>query len=223
MTFSIVGRDPATGALGMAVTSSSPSVGARCIHLRSGVGAVASQNVTDPRLGPAILDQLEQGSGAERALETVLTDYPTKDYRQLTVVDSNGSVAHHSGAGTLGTHKVVVGNQVVAAGNLLSSESVPSTMVEAFTAADGQLEERLLAGLAAGEQSGGEEGEIRSAGLAVVHDVGWRVTDIRVDEGDQPIDELGRILEIWMPQRDDYITRGMNPDAAPSYGVPGDE
>lgn len=223
MTFSIVGRDPATGALGMAVTSSSPSVGARCIHLRSEVGAVASQNVTDPRLGPAILDQLEQGSDATEALETVLTNYPTKDYRQLTVVDNSGSIAHHSGKGTLGTHKVVVGDQVVAAGNLLSTESVPDKMVEAFSATDGELEQRLLAGLAAGEQAGGEEGEIRSAGLAVVHDVGWRVTDIRVDEGDQPIDQLGRILEIWMPQRDDYVTRGLNPDIAPSYGVPGDE
>jgi len=207
----------------MAVTSSSPSVGARCIHLRSEVGAVASQNVTDPRLGPAILDQLEQGSGPEQALEKVLSDYPTKEYRQLSVINNAGETAHHSGTGTLGTHKVIVGNQVVAAGNLLSSEKVPEKMVEVFTSTEGELEERLLAGLAAGEEAGGEEGEVRSAGLAVVHDVGWRVTDIRVDEGDGPIQDLGRILEIWMPQRDDYIIRGINPDAAPSYGVPGDE
>lgn len=223
MTFSIVGRDPATGALGMAVTSSSPSVGARCIHLRSEIGAVASQNVTDPRLGPAILDALEQGSNATEALEAVLTDYPTKDYRQLTVVDSNGAVAHHSGQGTLGRHKVVVGDQVVAAGNLLSDTTVPDKMVEAFASTEGELEVRLMAGLAAGEKAGGEEGDVRSAGLAVVHDVGWRVTDVRVDEGDKPIDELGRVLEVWMPQRDDYVTRGLNPDAAPTYGVPGDE
>ena len=215
MTFSIVGRDPVTGALGMAVTSSSPSVGARCIHLRSEVGAVASQNVTDPRLGAAVLDLLEQGSNANQALEAVLKDYPTKDFRQLSVVDSNGSIAHHSGRGTLGTNKVVVGNQVVAAGNLLSSEAVPDKMVEAFVSTEGELEEKLLAGLAAGEDAGGEEGEVRSAGLAVVHDVGWRVTDIRVDEAEGPIDELGRILSVWLPQRDDYITRGINPEAAP--------
>ncbi|OAV62624.1 DUF1028 domain-containing protein [Enteractinococcus helveticum] len=223
MTFSIVGRDPVTGALGMAVTSSSPSVGARCIHLRSEVGAVASQNVTDPRLGSAILDLLEQGANASQALETVLADYPTKDFRQLSVVDSEGATAHHSGKGTLGAHKVVVGDQVVAAGNLLSSEVVPDKMVEAFNATEGELEEKLLAGLSAGEQAGGEEGEVRSAGLAVVHNVGWRVTDLRVDEAPCPIDELGRILTVWLPQRDDYITRGINPEAAPSYGVPGDE
>src|SRR5699024_4890310 len=148
---------------------------------------------------------------------------PTKEYRQLSVINNAGETAHHSGTGTLGTHKVIVGNQVVAAGNLLSSEKVPEKMVEVFTSTEGELEERLLAGLAAGEEAGGEEGEVRSAGLAVVHDVGWRVTDIRVDEGDGPIQDLGRILEIWMPQRDDYIIRGINPDAAPSYGVPGDE
>src|SRR5699024_12827140 len=125
MTFSIVARDPSTGALGMAVTSSSPSVGARCIHLRSEIGAVASQNVTDPRLGPAILHALEQGSDAAQALESVLKDNPTKDYRQVTVVDNTGAIAHHSGQGTLGTHKVVVGDQVVAAGNLLSTDTVP--------------------------------------------------------------------------------------------------
>lgn len=223
MTFSIVARDPDTGALGMAVTSSSPSVGARCIHLRSEIGAVASQNVTDPRLGPAILDALERGSNAAQALESVLADNPTKDYRQVTVVDNTGAIAHHSGQGTLGTHKVVVGDQVVAAGNLLSTETVPDKMVEAFASTKGELEERLLAGLAAGETAGGEEGDVRSAGLAVVHDVGWRVTDIRVDEGDKPIDQLGKILEIWMPQRDDYVNRGINPEVAPSYGVPGDE
>jgi len=223
MTFSIIGRDPVTGALGMAVTSSSPSVGARCIHLRSQVGAVASQNVTDPRLGPAILDLLEQGCSPEQALEKVLENYPTKDYRQLSIIDNTGATAHHSGKGTLGTHRVVVGDHAVAAGNLLSSEKVPEKMVEAFSSTDGELETKLFAGLLAGEDAGGEEGEVRSAGLAVVHDVGWRVTDIRVDEGERPIQELGRILGVWMPQRDDYVLRGISPDKAPSYGVPGDE
>lgn len=223
MTFSIVARDPQTGSLGMAVTSSSPSVGARCIHLRSEVGAVASQNITDPRLGPTVLDALEREANATAALDSVLADYPTKQYRQITVVDNRGTVAHHSGENTLGTNNVVVGDQAVAAGNLLSTPQVPQKMIETFTATTGQLEERLLAGLSAGEEAGGEEGEIRSTGLAVVHDVGWRVTDVRVDEGDRPIEQLDRILQIWMPQRDQYVARGIRPDAAPSFGVPGDE
>jgi uncharacterized Ntn-hydrolase superfamily protein len=223
MTFSIVGRDPRTGALGMAVTSSSPCVGARCIHLRDGVGAVTSQNITDPTLGPTILDLLESGLGAQQALDRALDSYETARFRQLAVVDAHGAVAHFSGEGTLGTHRVVGGEQVVAAGNLLSSPEVPQRMVDAFTAASGELEERLMAGLQAGEDAGGEMGEVRSCGLAVVHDVGWRVTDIRVDEADQPIPRMAEILELWMTERDAYVTRGLHPDLAPSYGVPGDE
>ena len=80
-----------------------------------------------------------------------------------------------------------------------------------------------MAGLQAGEDAGGEMGEVRSCGLAVVHDVGWRVTDLRVDEADRPIPKMAEILELWMTQRDDYITRGLHPDRAPSYGVAGDE
>lgn len=223
MTFSIVGRDPHSGALGMAVTSSSPCVGARCIHLRDGVGAVTSQNVTDPTLGPKILDLLENGLGAQEALDRALDGYRTARFRQLAVVDATGTIAHFSGEGTLGTHRVVTGDQVVAAGNLLSSPEVPQRMVDAFTAFPGELEERLMAGLQAGEDAGGEMGEVLSCGLAVVHDVGWRVTDVRVDEAHRPIPRMAGILEGWMTERDAYVTRGLHPDLAPSYGVPGDE
>lgn len=222
MTFSIVARDPSTGALGMAVTSSSPCVGARCMHLRTRVGAVASQNVTDPRLGPTILDALASGSDAAGALASAMEGYDTARHRQVTVVDREGNVAHHSGAGTLGRNDVVVGDQVVAAGNLLSDRSVPNRMVESFTSATGELEERLLSGIQAGEKAGGEEGEVRSCGLAVVRDAGWRVTDLRVDDADRPLDELVRLLAVWLPQRDAYVTRGLKPDLAPSFGVPGD-
>ena len=77
----------------------------------------------------------------------------------------------------------------------------------------------LLAGLAAG----GEAGPVRSAGLAVVREVPWRETDLRVDWSEEPIEELRELVEVWLPQRDDYVTRGLNPASAPSYGVPGDE
>ncbi len=223
MTFSIVGRDPSTGALGIAVTSSSPCVGARCIHLRDGVGAVTSQNVTDPTLGPKILDLLESGLGAQEALDRALDGYETARFRQLAVVDAAGSIGHFSGEGTLGTHDVVVGDQVVAAGNLLSSPEVPQRMVDAFSATEGELELKLLAGLAAGEKAGGEMGEVHSCGLSVVHDAGWRVTDVRVDWADGPIQQMGEILTHWMTERDAYVTRGLRPNLAPSYGVPGDE
>lgn len=224
MTFSIVARDARTGALGMVVSSSSPAVASRCLHLRSGVGAVASQNVTNPALGPAILDQLEAGAPAGAALDAVLATEPHADYRQLTVVDASGRTAEHSGPHALGTRASALGDQCVAAGNLLADESVIPAMVEAFETSAGEaLEHRLLAAFRAAVDAGGEAGPIRSAGLAVVDDVPWRTTDLRVDDAEDPLGEIGRLLELWMPQKADYRVRALDPTAAPSYGVPGDE
>ncbi|WP_152354688.1 DUF1028 domain-containing protein [Brachybacterium subflavum] len=224
MTFSIVGRDARTGALGMVVSSSSPAVASRCLHLRSGVGAVASQNVTNPALGPAVLDRLEAGDRADAALAAVLAEEPHADYRQLTVVDAAGRTAEHSGANALGTRAARIGDQCVAAGNLLADESVIPAMVAAFEASEGEdLERRLLAAFRAAVDAGGEAGEIRSAGLAVVDDVPWRTTDLRVDDAEDPLGEIDRLLELWMPQKADYRVRALDPTAAPSYGVPGDE
>jgi uncharacterized Ntn-hydrolase superfamily protein len=64
---------------------------------------------------------------------------------------------------------------------------------------------------------------VHSAGLSVVREVPWRETDLRVDWSDQPIADLRALVDLWLPQRDDYVTRALDPTAAPSYGVPGDE
>jgi uncharacterized Ntn-hydrolase superfamily protein len=239
MTFAVLATD-GVGRFGMAVSSSSPAVAARCLHLRPGVGGAASQNITDPRLGTRLLDAVADLGDAAAALEKVRADTPDVEYRQLMVVDAAGRTASFSGAHTLGVHASasgagavaagsgvagarVGGSGVVAAGNLLASEGVPAAMVGAFTGATGELEQRLLAALVAGLAAGGEAGPVRSAGLAVVADVAWRVTDLRVDWHDDPIGELERLVELWLPQRDDYVSRGLAPGAAPSYGVPGDE
>lgn len=221
MTFSLVARD-ASGALGMVVSSSSPAVAARCIHLRSNVGAVASQNITDPRFGSILLDAMARGTSAGEALQALSTSDQTMAYRQIMVVDSNGATASHSGEHTLGRHRVVSGDGVVAGGNLLSNDSVPQRMLDAFAASDGELEHRLLRALVAGAEAGGEEGDVRSCGLAIVREAGWRETDLRVDWHENPITELAKILEVWLPQRNDYVIRGIDPSKAPSYGVPGD-
>jgi len=223
MTFSIVARD-ASGALGMAVSSSSPAVAARCIHLRSGVGAVGSQNITDPRYGRTLLDALEGGASPDEALAALVAADPTAPYRQVAIVDAAGRVAVHSGAHTLGTYAAAAGDGVVAAGNLLASTAVPAAMVAAFQEAVGDLELRLLSALRAGLAAGGEAGAVHSAGLGVVRDAGWNVTDLRVDwDEDDPVGRLASLVELWMPQRDDYVTRGIHPQTAPAYGVPGDE
>lgn len=222
MTFSVLATD-GNGAVGIAVTSSSPAVAARCIHLRPGVGGASSQNITDPRLGTELLDALETGLDARSALASVVEGKELIEHRQLTVLELSGNGAAFSGSKSLGTHHDLVGNGVVAAGNLLSTTEVVDAVVEGFESADGDLEQRLLAALVAGLEAGGEAGPVRSAGLSVVRDVAWRVTDLRVDWSEDPIGQLGELLELWLPQRDDYVTRGLDPTSAPSYGVPGDE
>lgn len=222
MTFSVLGAD-ATGAVGMAVTSSSPAVAARCLHLRPGVGGVASQNITDPRLGPTLLDALERGTNPQTALDDLAATTAHLDQRQLTVLDRHGVGAAHSGAGSLGLHHQRVGDRVVAAGNMLASTDVVDAVVTAFERSTGELETRLLEALEAGLTAGGEAGPLHSAGLSVVREVAWPETDLRVDWSEHPLDDLRRLVERWLPQRDDYVTRALDPTAAPSYGVPGDE
>lgn len=223
MTFSISATCPDTGAFGIAISSSSPAVAARCAHARAGVGVVASQNVTDPSLGPRALDLMARGMGAEEALAALLDGYATADWRQVVIVDGTGQSAIHSGARVLGTFGTARGRFCAAAGNLLAGENVPDAMVRGFETAEGALPERLLAALEAGQAAGGEAGPVHSAGLLVVRDVPWPIADLRVDwDETDPIGRLRALWEIYAPQLEDYVRRAVAPEAAPSYGVPGD-
>jgi len=222
MTFSVLGTD-GTGAVGIAVASSSPAVAARCVHLRPGVGGASSQNITDPRLGTELLAALATGLTAPEALSAVVEGRALVEHRQLSVLSPDGTGAAFSGEGTLGVHHTVVRPGVVAAGNLLADPSVVDAAASAFLAATGELETRLLLALEAALAAGGEAGPVHSAGLSVVREVAWRESDLRVDWSDTPVADLRTLLEVWLPQRDAYVTRGLDPTAAPSYGVPGDE
>lgn len=224
MTFSIAGRCAKSGAFGVAITTSSIAVGARCPHARAGAGAVATQNVTDPSLGPLLLDFLEKGMSAPEAIAAVVKDRPFIDYRQLTAVDAKGRSASWSGKHILGTHGVSEQQDCVAAGNLLRHASLPATMTDAFAANAGQhLAERLLRALEAGLQSGGEEGPVHSAALIVYHEQAFPLVSLRVDwDDDNPIGVLRRLWEDYKPQMGAYLQRAIDPTQAPSYGVPGD-
>jgi uncharacterized Ntn-hydrolase superfamily protein len=224
VTFSLAARCAASGRFGIAVTSSSPAVAARCAHARARVGAAASQNVTDPSLGTRLLDLLASGLPAPEAVAQLVGSVAYAEFRQLTCVDAAGRVASHSGARTLGRHAAAEGRGCVAAGNLLADEGVPEAMVDAFEETDGaDLGDRLVAALVGGLAAGGEEGEVRSAGLLIVDAVPWPVADLRVDWHGDPIHELSGLWTVWKPQLDDYVTRALDPTQAPSYGVPGDE
>jgi uncharacterized Ntn-hydrolase superfamily protein len=208
---------------GVVVTSSSPAVAARCAHARAGVGGVTTQNVTDPRLGPRLLDGMQRGLGAVEAMAEVVAGSEFPEFRQLTAVDAAGGTASHSGARTLGTCGVAEGEGAVAAGNLLASPDVPAATIGGFMAREqDDLGNRLIYALGMGLAAGGEEGPVHSAGLLLVDRVPWYVADLRVDWSDDPIGELARLWELWKPQMNDYVTRALNPWAAPSYGVPGD-
>ncbi len=225
MTFSVVARCARTGQLGVAVSSSSPAVAARCAYAKAGVGAVTTQNITDPRLGPAALTLMEGGASAAAALAAVTAGASYLEYRQLTMIDAKGGTAVFSGAHTLGVHGHAVGQDVVSAGNLLAGPGVPAAVVAAFEASDaaGALGDRIIAAMLAGLAAGGEAGPVKSAGLILVDKQAWPIADLRVDWHDAPLAALTDLWALWKPQMDDYVTRALNPAAAPAYGVAGDE
>jgi uncharacterized Ntn-hydrolase superfamily protein len=224
MTFSLVARCQRTGQFAAAVTSSSPCVAARCAFARAGVGAATTQNVTDPRLGPIALDRLAQGLDAAQALRAVLAAASFPEYRQLTMIDAKGGTAFHSGAKTLGVYNAAHGADAVSAGNLLANDGIPAAVVAAFEASDPaeELGRRVITAMQAGLAAGGEAGPVKSAGLLVVDSQAWPIADLRVDWGAEPLAELSSLWAVWQPQMHDYVTRALNPSAAPSYGVPGD-
>ncbi|SEL60383.1 Uncharacterized conserved protein, Ntn-hydrolase superfamily [Kosakonia sacchari] len=224
MTLSIIGRCAQTGQIGIAISSSSIAVGARCPWLRSKVGAVSTQNITLPALGPRILDRLQHGDSAETALQFGLGTDDYFMYRQVTVLTASGESAFYSGEKTLGVNNALRGENCVAAGNLLANADVITAMVNAFEQQSGHLADRLIAAMQAGLQAGGEAGPVHSAALSIVDSPVWPIVDLRVDWTDaNPIDELIQLWQAYKPQMQDYLTRALDPRSAPGYGVPGDE
>jgi uncharacterized Ntn-hydrolase superfamily protein len=224
MTFSLVARCAETGMFGVAVSSSSPAVAARCTYVRAGVGAVASQNITDPTLGTRGLDLMALGASAPETVAVLKATGGFIEYRQVLVVDAAGRTAIHSGGNVLGTWAQASALNVASGGNLLADRGVPQAIVDGFRASTGHIGDRLIAAMRAGVAAGGEEGPVHSAGMLLVDKVSWPVADLRVDwSEDCPIEALASLWNIYKPQLDAYVARALDPTAAPSYGVPGDQ
>lgn len=224
MTFSLVARCSSTGMFGIAISSSSPAVAARCAYVRAGVGAVASQNVTDPTLGPLALDLMQGGMSAGKAIAGVRDLGRFIEYRQVLAVDKSGATAIHSGPNALGIWTHAEGPDVISAGNLLANDTVPQAVVDAFVASKGHLGDRLIAAMRAGLAAGGEAGPLHSAGMMLADNVAWPVADLRCDwTEDCPIENIATAWEVYKPQMDAYVQRALDPRNAPSYGVPGDD
>ncbi|QEW22923.1 hypothetical protein LA6_005158 [Marinibacterium anthonyi] len=224
MTFSLVARCAETGMFGIAISSSSPAVAARCAYARAGVGAVSSQNVTDPTLGPLTLNLMERGMSAPEAIAEVQKRGKFIEYRQVLAVDVAGRTAIHSGPNSLGIWTQAQAENVASGGNMLANDGVPQAIVDGFLGTNGHIGDRLIAAMRAGLAQGGEAGPVHSAGMMLVDKVSWPVADLRCDwTEDCPIEAIATAWDVYKPQLDAYIQRAIDPREAPSYGVPGDE
>ncbi len=223
MTFSIIARCFKTGQFGIALSSSSPAVAARCSYAKAGIGVVASQNITDPGLGPKTLLTMAAGFSAAEAVKKVMFETKHAEYRQLMAIDKMGNAAIHSGSKSLGIHAEFCSKNAAAAGNLLARANIPEAMVAAFHQAAGHLGDRLINAMRIALANGGEAGPLHSAGLLLVDEQDWALADLRCDwTEDCPIEEVEKAWKIYKPQMNDYVARALKPNSAPHYGVPGD-
>ena len=198
-TYSIVARDAASGALGVAVQSHWFAVGPIVPWARPGVGAVATQATAEPAYGPHLLDLLEAGTPAPDALTRLLAEDESARYRQVAVVDADGRVAVHTGERCIAHAGDCAGEGFSAQANMMASPDVWPAMAYAFESAPGSLARRLAAALHAAEAHGGDVRGRQSAALLVVPPAGeaWRTTaDLRVDDSDEPLAELDRLLDL---------------------------
>ncbi len=197
MTYSLVARDPASGELGVAVQSHWFSVGSIVTWARAGVGAVVTQSVAEPAYGERLLARLARGEPVAAALASELAADEVEHFRQVAAVDAAGVVAAHTGEGCIAHAGQAQGDGFGAQANMMASPAVWPAMAAAFERATGQLAERLLEALEAGEEAGGDVRGRQSAALLVVPAQGepWEtVVDLRVEDSPEPLAELRRLL-----------------------------
>jgi len=203
MTFSIVACDPANGDLGIAVASKFPAVGAVVPWARAGVGAVATQSWANTDFGPEGLQLMGSGLPAAAALDAVLEPDDDREERQVGFVDAGGGAASFTGANCMNWAGGVTGDGFAAQGNILAGEGVVAALASTFTVTEGDLCDRLLAALLAGDRAGGDRRGKQSAALLVVRAGGGyegrndRYIDLRVDDHPEAPTEIARLFTVW--------------------------
>jgi uncharacterized Ntn-hydrolase superfamily protein len=203
MTWSIVAHDPATGAFAVAVTTCAFAVGASCPFVRSGVGAVSTQSMTNRYLGPAVLDGLARGLSPTAAIESALAGDEGRGIRQIHAVDRHGRSAAWTGQNCVEWCGDRPAQGFSVAGNMLAGEAVLADTVAAFVTKDDlPLAERLLAALEAGDAAGGDRRGRQSAALLLTTTEDFPDINIRVDDHTEPLVELSRLLGIWRRDRE---------------------
>ena len=218
MTYSILGADPETGEIGVAVQSKFPGVGSIVAHAQAGAGALATQAFANPDHGEQALALLAQGESPQTVLKLLIEADAEQAQRQIGIIDAAGQVAQHTGEevlGWMGAATMTAGPLCAAQGNSLASAEVTPAMVDAFETASGDLPARLVEALRAGQAAGGEIRGQQSAALLVVKPGGGyggrqgRHVDISIYDHAEPIRELGRCLRLhrlsYFPSREEDL------------------
>lgn len=199
MTYSIVARDRETGELGVAVQSRAFNTGAIVPWAAPGVGVVATQSYTEPSYGPLGLDLLRAGKTPEEALAELVAADDEPEYRQVAILDGKGRVAVHVGEACIPAAGFAAGEGFSAQANMVDSERVWEAMAESFERSEGPLANRLIDALDAAEAAGGDWRGRQAGGIIVVAAEGepWaRELDVRVDDHDDPLGELRRLVRL---------------------------
>lgn len=202
-TFSIVGYDPQTGELGVAVQSKFLAAGAVVPFAKAGVGAIATQSWANTSYGPEGLMLLEQGETVEAVLETLTKKDEDRHLRQVGIVDAKGSAATFTGSDCFPWAGGRTGRGYACQGNILVSQKTVHAMAETFEKTEGELARRLVAALDAGQQAGGDSRGKQSAAILIVKEQGGyggfndKYMDLRVDDHPEPIKELIRLMDLF--------------------------
>ena len=194
----MVARCPKTLTLGVCVSTAVPTVGSRVPHIEAGVGAIASQAKTNMFYGINGLKLLKAGLSPQAAIEAMLKEDPDRESRQVIIIDKEGRTAAFTGKETIGWKGHLVGEDYVVAGNMLVGNQVIEAMAQTFKNSEGELAERLLKALEAGQEAGGDKRGRMSAALLVAgaEQRGNRlILDLRVNEHPNPVGELRRVFE----------------------------
>lgn len=219
-TFTIAARCERTRRLGIGIATRSLAVGTRCSYIRPDTGVVVVQATSNPPLGYLGLKLLDLGYSAPKVLRELEASDVHLQYRQVAVIDGQGHAAAFTGSENRSWAGHVVKQNHVALGNVLLGEHVVKAISEAFESAVTEpLEERLLRGIEAGRDAGGQHGGQKSAALLVYGQPSYPEIDLRVDEHREPIAELRRIFDLYRPLVPYYNLHVTDPRGLPPYDV----
>jgi len=200
-TFSLVARCSGINEVGVCVATAIPAVGSVVPYAEAGVGAIATQALTNVIYGTRGIELLRSGFSPQEALERMLREDPERESRQVIMIDAYGRTAAFTGKANLDWKGHLIGENYVVAGNMLVGVQVVQAMAEAFETSEGELEERLLRALEAGQKAGGDKRGKRSAALLAMKRPEYKGVrpsiDLRVDYHEDPVKELRRIFEAY--------------------------